>query len=135
MTRYIALHDTQIFGEHGEDGGPGLLPALRRFLKERPEWSVVYHSEANHGLTVIGRDPRDKPPLPGAIAMAGNFARALAAHVADGMGKATAATLQARLETCMLCDLRRDDRCAKCGCYIAVKAQWASSECPLGKWE
>ena len=50
--RRISLHDTQIFGEQGEDGGPGLLPALRRFLREHPEWSVVYHTQANHGLTV-----------------------------------------------------------------------------------
>lgn len=27
VRRWIALHDSQIFGEHLEDGGPGLLPA------------------------------------------------------------------------------------------------------------
>ena len=32
----IVLHDTQIFGERGEDGGPGLLVALRAFLREFP---------------------------------------------------------------------------------------------------
>jgi len=33
----IVLHDTQILGERGEDGGPGLLVALRAFLREFPE--------------------------------------------------------------------------------------------------
>jgi hypothetical protein len=61
VKRWIALHDTGIYGEHGEGGGPGLLPALRRFLHEHSEWRVIYHTDANHGLTVISRDDRDRP--------------------------------------------------------------------------
>jgi hypothetical protein len=134
VRRWIVLHDTQIFGERGEDGGPGLLPALRRFVNARPEWSVIYHTQANHGLTVLSRDPRDKPSLPGKITMAANFTKALATHVADGLQKVEASELQARLEICSLCELRTDDRCSVCGCYLAEKAAWRSSECPLGKW-
>ncbi|MCA9058461.1 MAG: class I SAM-dependent methyltransferase, partial [Planctomycetaceae bacterium] len=134
VRRRIVLHDTQIFGERGEDGGPGLLPALRRFLKERPEWSVVSHTQANHGLTVISRDPADKPKLPGTVKMAANFSKALAAHVADGLQKTDTADLQHRLEICSLCHQRTNDRCSLCGCYLAEKASWRSSECPLGKW-
>ena len=63
----IVLHDRQIFSECGEDGGPGLLEALRALLRQFLKWSVVYHTHANHGLTVISRDPRDKPTLPGRI--------------------------------------------------------------------
>ncbi|MFN9822510.1 MAG: DUF6171 family protein, partial [Planctomyces sp.] len=130
----IVLHDTQIFGERGEDGGPGLLVALRAFLKANPEWSVIYHTQVNHGLTVISRDKADKPALPGRITMAANLTRAVAAHVADGLQKADAQELQRRLETCSVCELRNDDRCTVCGCYLAEKASWRSSECPLGKW-
>jgi len=135
VRRWIALHDTQIFGESGEDGGPGLLPALRRFLRERPEWSVIYHTQANHGFTVISRDERDKPSLPGKLQMAANFAKALAAHVADGAKKVDLEVLEQRLEICSLCDQRTDDRCAVCGCYLAEKASWRASFCPLGKWK
>jgi cephalosporin hydroxylase len=134
VRRWIVLHDTQIFGERGEDGGPGLLPAVRRFLNENPEWSVVHHTQANHGLTVLSRDPRDKPALPGTIKMAANFTKSLAAHVADGLQKVESLKLQRRLEICTLCDQRNDDRCSVCGCYLAEKASWRSSECPLGKW-
>lgn len=70
----IVLHDRQSFSERGADGGPGLLAALRAFLREFPEWSVVYHTPANHGLTVISRDPRDKPALPDRITMAAKSA-------------------------------------------------------------
>ena len=135
VRRWIVLHDTQIFGERGEDGGPGLLPAIRRFLNENPEWSVVHHTQANHGLTVLSRDPHDKPALPGTIKMAANFTKSLAAHVADGLQKVEAPELQQRLEICTLCDQRNDDRCSVCGCYLAEKASWRSSECPLGKWK
>ena len=34
----------------------GLLVALRAFLKANPESSVIYHTQVNHGLTVISRD-------------------------------------------------------------------------------
>ncbi len=106
--------------------------ALRAFLKANPEWSVIYHTQFNHGLTVISRDKADKPALPGRITMAANLTRAVAAHVADGLQKADAQELQRRLETCSVCELRNDDRCTVCGCYLAEKASWRSSECPLG---
>ena len=59
--------------------------ALRAFLKANPEWSVIYHTQVNHGLTVISRDKADKPALPGRITMAANLARAVGARVADGL--------------------------------------------------
>lgn len=132
--RRIALHDTQIFGETGEDGGPGLLPALRRYMQEHPEWSVIYHSQANHGFTVISRDPADKKQTPGLVKKAGNFAKALAAHIADGMKKVDLPILESRLDTCALCEQRTGDNCAVCGCNLPEKASWRSSFCPLLKW-
>lgn len=80
------------------------------------------------------RLPIFKARLPGKIEMAGNLAKALAAHVADGLGKVTTEDLQARLEVCTLCPQRRDDRCSVCGCYLAPKAAMRSSDCPLGLW-
>jgi len=134
VRRRIAMHDTQIFGETGDDGGPGLLPALRLFMRQNPEWSVVEHHLHNYGFTVISRDPRDKKALPGKIAMAANLAVAIAKHVADGLSEVPAAVLDSRLEICTLCDQRTDDRCGACGCFLAAKAGMATSECPLGKW-
>ncbi len=135
VSRRIILRGTAAFGERAEGvDAPGLLPALRRFLRQHPEWTVIYHAGHQYGLTAISRDPADKPTLPGVIKLAANFAQAVAAHVADGAGKVTPEALETRLETCSLCDQRRDDRCSVCGCYIAVKAAWRTSECPLGRW-
>lgn len=53
--RYIALHDTAMFGENGEDGGPGLNAAITEFLSIHPEWRECYRSQANNGLTILAR--------------------------------------------------------------------------------
>ncbi len=130
--RWIAMHDTQIFGERGEDGGPGLLVALRGFLREHPEWGVVYRAEHNNGLTVISRV--DKRPLPSLAKRAKNFLQHSAEHVLDGGADVSADELQARLDVCSLCPSRSNQHCAECGCPIAKKAKWRSSYCDLGFW-
>jgi cephalosporin hydroxylase len=53
--KYIALHDTVTFGEKGEDGGPGLIPAIWDFLTTSPEWRIKEHHTNNNGLTVLER--------------------------------------------------------------------------------
>jgi hypothetical protein len=140
-TRYIVLHDTVLFGEVGESGAPGILPAVRRWMKEHPEWSVIYHTLAQHGLTVLGCRPEDKPKLPSMPKMAWNYAKAIARHVASGAKLASEATIQSRLDVCLTCEQRISDRCTICGCYLAEgpdgrdgKALWEDSFCPLGKW-
>ena len=62
VNHWIAMHDTEVFGVRGEDGGPGLLSALRQFLDEHPEWFVYSHAKNNNGFTVISKIPEEKPP-------------------------------------------------------------------------
>ncbi len=58
VTRCIALHDTETFGERGMDEkAPGLKAALNEFLagtKGRP-WEIAAHFTHNNGLTVLRR--------------------------------------------------------------------------------
>jgi hypothetical protein len=61
VNRFIAIHDTVLYGDRGEDAGPGLLEAMREFCKVNREWFVYYHTGEQHGLTVLGRKPEDKP--------------------------------------------------------------------------
>lgn len=52
--RFIVLHDTTTFGRSGEDGGPGLMPAVEELLA-RGEFDVARHDAHCHGLMVLRR--------------------------------------------------------------------------------
>lgn len=132
--RYIVMHDTQIYGERGEDGGPGLMAAILEFVRAFPEWSIISHTVEQYGLTVLGRLAEDKPKLPSKLKMASNLAKAVTAHVASGLGKTPKDLYEARLMMCSLCSQRVDNRCSACGCFLDAKASMRSSECPLGLW-
>lgn len=142
VTRTICLNGTEIFGDRGEDGGPGLLFALRQLCKDDPRWTVVNHKANNYGFTVLTRDAEARPALPGMARMAWNYATAYAKHVAAGAPVADETTVKLRLDTCALCPLRTENRCSKCGCYLDSspdgkdgKALWKDQECPLGHWQ
>lgn len=134
VRRFIVLHDTQLHGEKGQDGGPGLLTALRRWMRENPEWSVIEHTPDQYGLTIVGRLDRDKPQLPKASTMAGNLGKALAGYVGGGMQHATADQVEQRLLVCSACPHRRNTRCSACGCFLEAKAKMRGQDCPLGYW-
>ena len=59
VSKYIILHDTELFGWNGEGPGTsGLSPAgilypLMDFLLENPEWRVRQHLKNSCGLTVL----------------------------------------------------------------------------------
>lgn len=64
VRRWIVLHDTHVYGSKGTDGGPGLVPAIAKFLKAFPQWFVASHTDRQHGLTVLGCQERDRPQAP-----------------------------------------------------------------------
>lgn len=55
VSRYIVLHDTETFGTVGEDGGPGLWPAVGSFLLGHDNWRIAERFFHDHGLTVLER--------------------------------------------------------------------------------
>lgn len=66
VRKYIGFHDTTTFWERGEDSYPavselqthseqGLKYAIEPFLADNSEWEVVYRTEKNNGLMIIGR--------------------------------------------------------------------------------
>lgn len=56
VSNAIVMHDTQEYGQRGEDGGPGLRSALIDFLLEHPDqWRIENHFKNNNGLTVLRR--------------------------------------------------------------------------------
>lgn len=54
--KWIAMHDTETFGERGKDGStPGLKAAICGFQSERPNWVTLLHLRNNNGLTILER--------------------------------------------------------------------------------
>jgi hypothetical protein len=129
VRRYFVIHTTGIYGETGDDGSPGVLGAIRRFLSERPEWTSVRHDPNNYGMVVLSRDDRDKKQPPGTFRKALNFAKASAKHLANGLQAVPDDVFAARIELCVMCPERFHDMCGACGCPIQDKASWASEDC------
>lgn len=81
----------------------------------------------------------ENPPLPSLVAMAGNAAQAAveeALAIARGDAAPAIEDIAARLSLCQACAQYRpaDERCAACGCYLALKTAARAARCPLGKW-
>lgn len=57
--RNIVMHDTQTYGESGEDNlRPGLWKAVEEFLESNPHWWVLLRYAHCNGLTILQRDGR-----------------------------------------------------------------------------
>ena len=54
--KYIIMHDTTTFAQHGEDAGhKGIQPAIQEFLAENSHWSIKEVYINNNGIMVLQR--------------------------------------------------------------------------------
>lgn len=52
--KYLVFHDTETFGEVGEDGrAPGLNAAIYEFFDKNPQWVSIERHRNNNGLTIL----------------------------------------------------------------------------------
>lgn len=52
--KFLAFHDTEVFGKMSEDNTrPGLVAAIKEFLVNNPIWQLKSHSNIHNGLTVL----------------------------------------------------------------------------------
>lgn len=150
VSRWIALHDTETFREFGEGDStearvPGLMPGIRRFLGEHPEWMVMTVRRNNNGMMVLTKNRDDMPKLPSKLEMGMNFAGAMIEFAKSGAKLASDATVEQRLLNCQVCEFRVMEgdkpRCSSCGCFLvktplgtAGRATISAMGCPIGKW-
>jgi len=73
---------------------------------------------------------------PSVTQMAKNFAKAAGNYIKSGGENVTEEEHKKRLSVCSTCEFKKGPRCihSKCGCFIEVKAKWASEHCPIDKW-
>jgi len=82
--------------------------------------------------TNVSNRHQQRPPS--LARQAWNLARSLAEFVADGCKTVSETEYRERLEICDACKYRRDTRCMKCGCRLALKARGRAFRCLAGKW-
>lgn len=133
VSRYMVVHTTDIYGETGDNGKEGVNHAIRRFVRENPEWTSVRRDTNNFGLVVLSRDDRDKKRPPGAFRKAMNLVQDVTTHLANGLKPVPPDVFERRLDICADCPDKFHDKCGACGCPLAEKASWASEECGRGK--
>ena len=58
-------------------------------------------------------------------------------YIEDGAIDVSEDIFNNRISICSSCHLYDVNRkkCTKCGCFLDIKARWATESCPLGKWE
>lgn len=148
VRKYLVFHDTEApWGERGEDGGQGVMPAIREFLWKNPEWTVKKHYRNNHGLTVLSKLPEDRKELPSKLRQAWNFAKAQTRHAMNSGRYLPLPLAQERMKECSICEMRSGENCAMCGCFLLQipddspvragqpgKVFYPMDYCPLGRW-
>lgn len=154
VKKRIAIHDTEIFGNRGEDGSNGLMFGIRQFVYENPEWFVWKHLTNNHGFTILSRLPEEAPPkLPPLWKQAITYAKSEVKDIANGRKRVPLELAQARYDICTSNEGRcpakarhiAEDRCGICSCYLwnqpgtekdsqTGKVWRILDSCPLGYW-
>jgi len=87
----------------------------------------------NKNKTTNGKElPKQK--MPNLAKRAFSFAKSATEYVRSGMENVSEAQYETRLKICEVCPFRKDTQCTKCGCYIELKAKWATSTCPDNRW-
>ena len=80
------------------------------------------------------QERRDEIRPPSLATQGWNFAKAVTKYVAAGGKKIEEPQYAERMAICDNCEYRSGGRCLKCGCFLELKATWASADCPIGKW-
>ncbi len=53
--KFIFFHDTESFGDVGEDGKDGIKKPILDFLLENEEWRILYCENKNNGMMILGK--------------------------------------------------------------------------------
>lgn len=82
----------------------------------------------------------NQPPMPSPVQMTRNLLQSMGRNIqsvaAGNSLRISPEEAQKRLSICNTCEffLKPQQRCGKCGCYMAVKTYLRAEKCPMGKW-
>lgn len=104
-------------------------PGMRKLCRTRPAYWCAW--EEGWGPGQSGENPNPPPPVRKQL---WDLTKSLAAFVSDGLKLVSKEEYRDRLEVCDGCEHRRNTRCNKCGCSLALKARGRAFECPENRW-
>ena len=82
----------------------------------------------------------NKPNMPSLPQMASNAAQAVVRNIqsvaAGNDLRLSSDEANSRLSICKGCEFfdKNQERCGKCGCFMALKTYLKAERCPVGKW-
>lgn len=84
----------------------------------------------------IGDTPSDPASYPHLLTQAGTVVKAAMGFALDGFHRVDEQEHDRRLSICQACEHfdAEQNRCRRCGCYLAVKPWLQRESCPDGKW-
>jgi hypothetical protein len=74
---------------------------------------------------------------PSFLQMAKNMGSSVVNHAMNSFQSVPANVKEERMSICEGCEHYNSEttRCNECGCFINIKADWASEKCPIDKWD
>ena len=74
---------------------------------------------------------------PSFLQMAKNAGASVVNHAMNSFQSVPANVKEERISICQGCEHYNSEttRCNECGCFINIKADWASEKCPIDKWD
>ena len=80
--------------------------------------------------------PKDAGNTPSFFQMAKNAGTSMVNHAMNSFQSVPANVKEERISICEGCEHYNPEttRCNECGCFINIKADWASEKCPIDKW-
>ena len=75
--------------------------------------------------------------MPSFFQMARNAGASMVNHAMNSFQSVPANVKEERIKICEGCEHYNSEstRCDECGCFINIKAGWASEKCPIDKWD
>ena len=89
------------------------------------------------GTSVRQEANKNTNEMPSFFQMAKNAGASMVNHAMNSFQSVPANVKEARINICEGCEHYDSEttRCDECGCFINIKADWASEKCPIDKWD
>tara|TARA_Y100000310_G_C20516496_1_gene731450 strand:+ start:374 stop:805 length:432 start_codon:yes stop_codon:yes gene_type:complete len=97
----------------------------------------LFSMECSYSPEQENAPKQDTGNTPSFLEMAKNAGTSMVNHAMNSFQSVPANVKEERISICQGCEHYNSEstRCNECGCFINIKADWASEKCPIDKWD